>query len=85
MTGLYHIPTLSEEKDSFDDELSSEVPACLSPSNPRRRNRSGSCSEFVFGLRQGSLPGSGNSQGSPKSPCSSDASSPSECFRLLIR
>lgn len=85
MTGLYHGPTLSEEKDLLDDEISREIIACVSPSNPRRRNRSGSCSEFMFGLRQGHLPGSGNSQGSPKSPRSSDTNSPSECFRLLIR
>ncbi|KDR07911.1 C-myc promoter-binding protein [Zootermopsis nevadensis] len=84
MTGLYHGPTLSEEKDLLDDEISREIIACVSPSNPRRRNRSGSCSEFMFGLRQGHLPGSGNSQGSPKSPRSSDTNSPSECFRLLI-
>jgi hypothetical protein len=85
MTGLYDGPTLSEESDLFNGEVPSEVSASISPSNPRRRNRSGSCSEFMFGLRQGHLSGSGNSQGSPQSPRSSDANSPSECFRLLIR
>ncbi|XP_069704600.1 DENN domain-containing protein Crag [Periplaneta americana] len=85
MTGLYDGPTLSEEGDLFDRELSNEVSTCVSPSNARRRNRSGSCSEFMFGLRQGHLSGSGNCQGSPQSPRSPDANSPSECFRLLIR
>jgi len=85
MTGLYDGPTLSEEQDLFDGELSSEVAPCISPNNSRRRNRSGSCSEFMFGLRQGHLSGGGNCQGSPQSPRSPDANSPSECFRLLIR
>ena len=85
MTGLYDGPTLSEESDLFDRELISETGASNSPINPRRRNRSGSCSEFVFGLRQGHLSGGGNCQGSPQTPRSSDANSPSECFRLLIR
>lgn len=85
MTGRYDGPTLSEESDLFDGELSNEIGASISPSNPRRRNRSGSCSEFMFGLRQGHLSGGGNCQGSPQSPRSSDANSPSECFRLLIR
>lgn len=85
MTGLYDGPTLSEESDLFDGELTNEIGASNSPSNPRRRNRSGSCSEFMFGLRQGHLSGGGNCQGSPQTPRSSDANSPSECFRLLIR
>lgn len=85
MTGLYDGPTLSEESDLFDGELTNETGASNSPSNPRRRNRSGSCSEFMFGLRQGHLSGSGNCQGSPQTPRTSDANSPSECLRLLIR
>jgi len=85
MTGFYDGPTLSEESDLFDGELTNETGASNSPSNPRRRNRSGSCSEFMFGLRQGHLSGGGNCQGSPQTPRSSDANSPSECFRLLIR
>jgi len=85
MTGLYDGPTLSEESDLFDGDLTNETGASNSPSNPRRRNRSGSCSEFMFGLRQGHLSGGGNCQGSPQTPRSSDANSPSECFRLLIR
>jgi hypothetical protein len=85
MTGLYDGPPLTEESDFFVGELPNESPACVSPTNPRRRNRSGSCSEFMFGLRQGHLPGGGSSQGSPQSPRSSDANRPSECFRFLIR
>ncbi|XP_023718394.1 DENN domain-containing protein Crag isoform X4 [Cryptotermes secundus] len=85
MTGLYDGPTLSEESDLFDGEVPSEGTACVSPTNPRRRNRSGSCSEFMFGLRQGHLSGGGTCQGSPQSPRSSDANRPSECLRLLIR
>ena len=85
MTGLYDGPTLSEESDLFDGELINEIGANISPSNSRRRNRSGSCSEFMFGLRQGHLSGGGNCQGSPQTPRSSDANGPSECLRFLIR
>ena len=80
MTGLYDGPALAEESDLFDGELSNDASTCVSPSNGRRRNRSGSCSEFMFGLRQGH-----NSQGSPQSPRSPEANSPSECYKLLIR
>ena len=80
MTGLYDGPSLDEETDLFEGELSNESSTYVSPSNSRRRNRSGSCSEYMFGLRQNH-----NSQGSPQSPRSPDSNSPSECFKLLIR
>jgi hypothetical protein len=87
MTGLYDGPTVSEESDLFDGELPNENTVCISPTNPRRRNRSGSCSEFMLGLRQGHLSGGGSSQGSPQSPRSSEVNKTkiSECLQLLIR
>nr|CAD7398697.1 unnamed protein product [Timema poppensis] len=69
---------LEEETDLFDGEGTAESPA---PGGRRQRNRSGSCSEFVFGIRGGP-----HCPTSPKASRSPDSSSPvSENWKQLMR
>nr|CAD7392907.1 unnamed protein product [Timema cristinae] len=69
---------LEEETDLFDGEGTAESPA---PVGRRQRNRSGSCSEFVFGIRGGP-----HCPTSPKASRSPDSNSPvSENWKQLMR
>nr|CAD7263014.1 unnamed protein product [Timema shepardi] len=69
---------LEEETDLFDGEGTAESPA---PGGRRQRNRSGSCSEFVFGIRGGP-----HCPTSPKASRSPDSGSPvSENWKQLMR
>ncbi|CAG2057265.1 unnamed protein product, partial [Timema podura] len=69
---------LEEETDLFDGEGTAESPA---PGGRRQRNRSGSCSEFVFGIRGGP-----HCPTSPKASRSPDSNSPvSENWKQLMR
>lgn len=73
MTGLYNGPVITEEDDLFDSSPTDSLTGNL----PRRRARSGSCSEFVFNpLRT-------HSTVPPSSPKPTQNSGDGEAWHLL--
>ncbi|XP_068081493.1 DENN domain-containing protein Crag isoform X2 [Anabrus simplex] len=85
MTGMDSKPVLTEETDLFDYDVVGDSGGGSTPGSTRRRNRSGSCSEFMFGLRHPHHNVAPNCPTSPKPSHSHSPDSSSSNWKLLSR